>query len=190
MNCFYWFSWLISKIIFSTVYRRIIIGLENLPKSGPYILASNHNSYADPPLIGSCINKETYYIAKKELFKIPIFGWLIKKTNAFPIDRESGDVGALKNAIKILSDGNSLLVFPEGTRANIGKVRKLKNGVAMLSVTSGSPVVPVAIINSDKLLSFKRLKVHFGLPMIFDASQNYDSITNKIMSEVERLKRL
>ena len=153
----YWLGWLISKIIFSTVYRREITGLENLPKNGSYILAANHQSYADPPLVGSCIKKKIYYIAKKELFKIPFFGWLIKKANAFPVDREIADAGALKNALKILQSGSILLVFPEGTRYKPGKIRKLKNGAAMLSIASNSPVVPVAIVNSDKLISLNKL---------------------------------
>ncbi len=184
----YWLGCLISKIIFSIVYRREITGLENLPKNGSYILAANHQSYADPPLVGSCIKKKIYYIAKKELFRIPVFGWLIKKMNAFPVDRELADAGALKNALKILQSGNILLVFPEGTRYKPGKIRKLKNGAAMLSIASNSPVVPVAIVNSDKLFKFKKLKVKFGLPMIFDASEDYGSITKKIMSEIEKLK--
>ncbi|MFA5779316.1 MAG: lysophospholipid acyltransferase family protein [Elusimicrobiota bacterium] len=184
----YWLSWLISKIIFSTVYRREITGLENLPKNGPYILAANHQSYADPPLVGSCIKKKIYYIAKKELFRIPVFGWFIKKMNAFPVDREVADAGALKNALKILQSGNILLVFPEGTRYKPGKIRKLKNGAAMLSVASNSPVVPVAIVNSDKLISLKKLKVKFGVPMRFNSDEDYYAVTNKIMSEIEKLK--
>ncbi|HAX61922.1 MAG TPA: 1-acyl-sn-glycerol-3-phosphate acyltransferase [Elusimicrobia bacterium] len=184
----YWLGWLISRIIFNTVYRRKIIGLENLPKSGSYILAANHKSYADPPLVGSCIKKKIYYIAKKELFRVPVFGWLIKKANAFPVDRDTADAGALKNALKILQSGNILLVFPEGTRYKPGKIRKLKNGAAMLSIASNSPVVPVAIINSDKLSSFKKIKIKFGVPMRFESTENYDVITNKIMSEIEKLK--
>jgi len=188
MNYLYWFGWLISKITFSTVYRREITGLDNLPKNGSYILAANHQSHADPPIIGSCIKKQIYYIAKKELFEIPVLGWLIKKANAFPVDRAIADIGALKNALKILHSGNTLLIFPEGTRYKPGKVRKLKNGAAMLSVAANSPVVPVAIINSDKLSSFKKIKVKFGVPMKFEPSKNHDTITNKIMSEIEKLK--
>lgn len=184
----YWLGWLISKIIFSAIYRRKITGLENLPENGRYILAANHLSYADPPLVGSCIKKKIYYIAKKELFRIPVFGWFIKKMNAFPVDREIADAGALKNALKILESGNILLVFPEGTRYKPGKIRKLKNGSAMLSIASNSPVVPVAVINSDKLISFKKLKVRFGVPMKFNSDEDYCAVTNKIMSEIEKLK--
>ncbi|PIU83663.1 MAG: 1-acyl-sn-glycerol-3-phosphate acyltransferase [Elusimicrobia bacterium CG06_land_8_20_14_3_00_38_11] len=184
----YWIGWLISRVVFTVIYRREITGLENLPKNSSYILAANHQSYADPPLVGSCIKKKIYYIAKKELFRIPVFGWLIKKANAFPVDREVADAGALKNALKILQSGNILLIFPEGTRYKPGKVRKLKNGAAMLSAATNSPVVPVAIINSDKLSSFKKLKIKFGVPMRFETTENYGSITKKIMSEIEKLK--
>lgn len=184
----YWLGWLISKIIFGIVYRREITGSENLPKNGSYILASNHQSHADPPIIGSCIKKKIYFIAKKELFEIPVLGWLIKKTNAFPVDRAIADIGAFKNALKILHSGNTLLIFPEGTRYRPGKIRKLKKGAAMLSVATNSPVVPVAVINSDKLTSFKKIKVKFGIQMKFEPTENYGSITEKIMSEIEKLK--
>lgn len=184
----YWFGWLVFKLIFSTIYRQQISGLKNLPKTGSYILAANHQSHADPPIIGSCINRPIYFIAKKELFEVPIIGWLIKRTNAFPVDRAIADMCALKNALKILQSGGILLIFPEGTRYKPRKIRKLKNGAAMLSVTTNSPVIPVAVINSDKLSSFKKIKVKFGVPMKFDSSENYDSITNKIMTEIEKLK--
>lgn len=183
----YWFGWFIFKVIFEIVYRREITGLNNLPKSGPYILAANHLSNIDPPLVGTCLHKQIYFIAKKELFEIPVFGWLISHTNAFPVDRGSSDIGALKNALKILSSGKILLVFPEGTRNKPGKIRKLKNGVAMLAVSANVPVVPVAIINSDKLSRFKKLKVKFGAPLTFNSNEDYGSNTNKIMAEIERL---
>jgi len=184
----YWIGWLISRVVFTLIYRREITGLENLPESGSYILAANHQSYADPPLVGSCIKKKIYYIAKKELFRIPVFGWFIKKMNAFPVDRDIADAGALKNALKILQSGNILLVFPEGTRYKPGKIRKLKKGAAMLSISSNSPVVPVAVINSDKLSSFKKIKVKFGIPIRFNSGEDYNVATDKIMSEIEKLK--
>ncbi|MDD5686800.1 MAG: lysophospholipid acyltransferase family protein [Elusimicrobia bacterium] len=186
----YWLGWFISKVIFEIIYLREVTGLENLPGSGSYILAANHQSYADPPLVGSCIRKPIHYIAKKELFNIPVFGWCIKKMNAFPVDRGNTDIGALKNALKILGNGDSLLVFPEGTRYKPGKIRKLKNGAAMLAVASNSPVIPVAVMNSDKLPSFSKLKVKFGIPMRFDSSEAYSSITERIMSEIEKLKEI
>ena len=185
----YWVGWSIFYIIFTFVYRRKVSGTGNLPKTGSFILASNHQSYADPPLVGTSINKPIHYIAKKELFKIPLFGWILKQGNAFPVDRGSGDVGAFKNAMEILKRGESVLVFPEGTRYKPGKIRKPKNGAAMLSVLTGSPVVPVAVINSDKMFMFKRLKVRFGMPMKFDTKEDYDSITNKIMKEIEKLNK-
>ncbi|HAM39239.1 MAG: hypothetical protein A2474_08105 [Elusimicrobia bacterium RIFOXYC2_FULL_34_12] len=185
----YWIGWSIFKVIFSLIYRRKIIGLQNIPQNGSYILAANHMSNADPPLVGSCISKPIHYIAKKELFNIPVFGWMISKANAFPVDRENSDMGAFRKALEILKEGKTILFFPEGTRYKAGKTRKPKNGAAMLSVLTNSPVIPVAINNSDKLLKFKRLKVSFGVPMKFDSKEDYNSITAKIMKEIEKLKQ-
>ncbi|MEW6557953.1 MAG: lysophospholipid acyltransferase family protein [Elusimicrobiota bacterium] len=184
----YWLGWLAFKLIFTTLYRRQTSGLNNLPQAGPYILAANHLSYADPPLVGTCIRKQIYFIAKKQLFKIPILGWLIKHTNAFPVDRDAVDISALKSALKILQNGNILLIFPEGTRYKPGKTRKLKNGAAMLAIATNLPVIPVAVINSDNLFKFRRLKVKFGTPLKFDSKENYDTITERIMSEIESMK--
>ncbi|MBN1383530.1 MAG: 1-acyl-sn-glycerol-3-phosphate acyltransferase [Elusimicrobia bacterium] len=188
MNFFYWLGWSISKLVFGILYRRKITGIENLPKSGSYILAANHQSYADPPLVGSCIKEPVYYIAKKELFDIPVLGWFIKQTNAFPVDRASADIGAYRNALKILQNNGILLVFPEGTRYKPGKTRKLKNGAAMLAVATNSPIIPVGVLNSDKLLKFKRLKVNFGPPVEYNSKEDYNTITKKIMSDIEKLK--
>lgn len=188
MNFLYSLGWIISKIVFDILYRCKVTGQENLPKSGSYILAANHQSYADPPLVGLYINRPIHYIGKKELFDIPVFGWILKQVNAFPIDRSGADIGALKNALKILQNDGILLIFPEGTRYKPGKVRKLKNGAAMLAGTANLPVIPVGIINSDKLFKFKRLGVNFGPPVKFSPGEDYDTITKRIMSEVEKLK--
>jgi len=184
----YWLGWFFFYVVFSILYRREVSGLENLPAEGSYILAANHLSYADPPLVGTCLKKQIYFIAKKELFDIPVFGWLISKTNAFPVDRAGSDVGALKNALKLLASGKILLVFPEGTRYKPGKIRNLKRGAAMLAVLANVPVVPVAVINSDKLLRLRKVKVRFGTPLKFNTSEDYVYNTNKIMAEIERLK--
>jgi len=184
----YWLTRFFFRIVFKLFFRLKVFGAENVPAAGPLIFAANHSSYADPPLIASCVNRPVYFIAKKELFKIPLFCWLIKKLHAFSVDRVTVDFSALKNAIKILNDGNALLIFPEGTRRkNIG-VKKLKNGAAMLSAVTSSLIVPVAILNTDRLFEFPRLIVKFGVPMKYDSSKDYGSLTNKIMSEVEKLK--
>ncbi|OQA91627.1 MAG: 1-acyl-sn-glycerol-3-phosphate acyltransferase [Elusimicrobia bacterium ADurb.Bin231] len=184
----YRICWLLSKIIFRSIYLLKIKGIENIPATGAFILAANHNSLADPPLVGSCIKRKIYYIAKKQLFDIPVFGWIIKKSNAFPVDRESADISAFKTALKILSDGNGMLIFPEGTRKKTGPRKKLKRGVAVLAANTGAPVIPVAIINNDLLPRLCRLQVIFGKPMRFDQGADYELVTSEIMREVDILK--
>jgi len=176
------------KSFFKLFFRTRLIGIENIPVDGPLIFAANHSSYADPPLIGSSVKRPVYFIAKKELFDVPLLNWLIEKMHAFPVDRGTADISALKNAIKILTAGNALLIFPEGTRYKKGKKIKLKNGAAMLAVATGAYVVPVAILNSDRLFKMPRLILKFGVPVKFGAGRDYRSITEEIMSRIESLK--
>ncbi len=178
---------LIFNLVFRSLFRLKVIGAENVPAAGPVIFAANHNSYADPPLVGCVVKRPVYFMAKKELFEIPVLGWLIKRTHAFPVDRAAADFSALKNAANILNSGKALLIFPEGTRHRAGRERKLKNGAAMLSVSTGSPVVPVAILNSGRLSRFPRLIIKFGPPVSFAAGTDYDYVTDEVMRRIMSL---
>ncbi len=107
-------------------------GAEHVPASGPALIVSNHQSILDPPVIGGAARRQIYFLAKAELFRIPMFGSLIRALHARPVRREGSDPGALRTAAQLLGEGKALLVFPEGTRS-------------MLAVTSGAPVVPVYV---------------------------------------------
>ena len=198
----YWLGWTFFKVIFSIFYRRGIIGLENLPKTGSYILAANHQSYADPPLVGTCINKPIYYIAKKELFDIPVFGWIIKHTNAFPVDRENADISAFKNAVKVLTSETSngiLLVFPEGTRYEESGLGKGKRGPVFIALSGKVPLLPAGIAGTDRALPKKtkipkpiHIVIVFGKPFkpweILNPKDKafLNNVTDYLMNEVEK----
>src|SRR5205823_6089098 len=145
-------------------WRLEIKGAENIPSEGAVLIASNHLSNADPPLIGSSIKRPIHYFAKEELFHIPILGWLIAQVNAFPVKRLEHDVRAFKKAYSLLKSGEALLLFPEGTRSKTGELGKAKPGVGMLACKTQAPVIPAAIANSNRLSKLKPLKVHFGKP--------------------------
>ena len=120
-------------------------GAEHVPESGPALIVSNHQSILDPPVIGGAARRQIYFLAKAELFKIPMFGWLIRALHARPVRREGSDPGALRTAAQLLGEGKALLVFPEGTRSLNGRLGEGKPGVGMLAVTSGAPVVPAYV---------------------------------------------
>jgi 1-acyl-sn-glycerol-3-phosphate acyltransferase len=120
-------------------------GAEHVPASGPALIVSNHQSILDPPIIGGAARRQIYFLAKAELFRIPMFGSLIRALHARPVRREGSDPGALRTAAQLLGEGKALLVFPEGTRSLNGRLGEGKPGVGMLAVTSGAPVVPVYV---------------------------------------------
>ena len=185
----YLISRVFLKIVFKLFFRLKVLGAENVPAEGSLIFAANHSSYADPPLMGASVPRSLYFMAKKELFDAPAFGWFIKKLHAFPVDRGTVDFSALKNAIKILTEGNALLIFPEGTRKKKGAAKKLKNGAVMLSVTTGAPVIPVAIINSDRIFRLPKLVVVFGESVRFNDGDNLSAATESVMLKIEKMKR-
>jgi len=120
-------------------------GAEHIPSSGPALIVSNHASILDPPVIGGASRRQIYFLAKAELFRIPLFGRLIRALHARPVRREGADTLALRTAAQLLEEGKALLIFPEGTRSLDGRLGAGKAGVGMLAVTSGAPVVPAYV---------------------------------------------
>ena len=120
-------------------------GTGNIPREGGVLLASNHQSYLDPVLVGSCLPREMHFMARQSLFRNPVFRALIVSLNAFPIERDTADVKGVKEAIARLETGNALLVFPEGTRTRNGTIGRMKPGIGMLAERAAVPIVPVLI---------------------------------------------
>lgn len=133
--------------MFFAVYFKIrVIGRENVPLRGAAILASNHQSYIDPPLVGIGLNREVHYMARKSLFqKFFLFTWLIRGLNAFPVEPARGDIGAMKEILRRLESGAAIVVFPEGTRTLTGEIGVLKPGLFRIASRAGVPIVPTVI---------------------------------------------
>jgi 1-acyl-sn-glycerol-3-phosphate acyltransferase len=166
---FYAFSKATVYFALTTFWRLRVVGCELVPREGPLIVAANHVSYFDPPALGCVLPRELNFMAKKELFDIPLFGSLIRRYNAFPVDRGRGDVGAIKRTVEVLKAGNAVLIFPEGTRnRDIGRnqSRSAESGVALLASLSGARVLPAYIEGTRRLRLFSSIKVIFGEPFV------------------------
>ncbi|MFP3387959.1 lysophospholipid acyltransferase family protein [Brevibacillus sp. SIMBA_040] len=153
----------VFRIIFSLVYRWQVIGREHIPKEGPVILCANHISNWDPPLLGSGIERQVNFMAKEELFRIPVLNFLLVKFGAFPVKRGAGDRAAIRATLKLLEEGKILGIFPEGARSKTGEPGEAKSGAALFALKSQASVVPVAIIGPYRL--FRPVKIVYGKPI-------------------------
>lgn len=148
-------------------YPTKIIGKKNIPK-GACILSSNHTSNMDAVIFALKTWEKKYYLAKKELFKNKFMGFFLKKFGAIKIDRQSSDVTAIKNCLKVLKDGKKLFIFPEGTRVQNENMElgEVKHGVAMFAIKAKVPIVPIFI--SKKPKPFRRNKIFIGEPFTLE----------------------
>lgn len=152
--------------IVSVVSGWEVRGREHVPRTGGLIVASNHVSYFDPPLVGTAAVRELHFLAKEELFRPPVFGSLIRFFNSIPIRRGVADLSGLAKAIEVLRSGKALIMFPEGTRSRDGQLRPARPGIGMLAVGTDALIVPCYISGSDRpggwLTRRSRLRVWFG----------------------------
>ncbi len=167
---FYDFSRSVVIVLLRTIWRFRTSGLENVPRSGPLIVACNHISYLDPPALGAAMPRPVSYMAKHELFKIPILGPVIARLNAFPVDRTRGDAAAIKRAVAVLREGAALGIFPEGTRNKDGTV-KPQSGVALLHYLSGAPILPAYVGGTGDAKRLARISVVFGEPVSYTTGE-------------------
>jgi 1-acyl-sn-glycerol-3-phosphate acyltransferase len=147
-------------------------GRKNIPKKGPVILAANHRSFLDPFIVGCCIRRPVYFVAKKELFEKRWQGWLLNRLGAFPIKRGEADEESMATARGVLERGGALVIFPEGTRIRKGPLKRPKRGVGRLALETGAPVVPVAIMGTERarrgfMIRPVWVRVRCGKPLTF-----------------------
>lgn len=186
----------VAKAIFRWFFGIKYSGLENVPE-GPCIVAANHRSHLDPPVLNSVLPRPLVFLAKEELFKPPL-GWFLKHMRAIPV-RRRGDFEVLKISLDLLNKGLQIGIFPEGTRAQPGKFLKPKAGVGILAVKSGVPVVPVLIEGTDRSLPrgakfprpFGDIRVRIGQPLVFkdsdDSPRGYREVAERIMQRIQEL---
>ena len=172
------------RSFFAFYYRWRVIGAHNVPADGPVILCANHINNFDPPLLGCGIERQVHFMAKEELFRIPVLSFLITQFGAFPVKRGAGDRAAIRATLKILEEGKVLGIFPEGTRSKTGEVGQGMSGTAMFALKSDAQVIPVAIVGPYRL--FRPVTIIYGKPI--DLSHYKEGkATGETMKEVTEL---
>ena len=173
------------------LWRAHVYGTENVPSSGPLIVACNHVSYLDPPLMGCLCPRRISYMAKKELFEVPVLGPMIRGLGAYAVDRKGSATSAIRRSLQVLEAGGAVGIFPEGTRNRTGEVEP-QTGVALLASLAKAPVVPACIVGSDRALRLHRIDVAFGPPISLQAGrkatrEDLAKFTGEVMNAIEQL---
>jgi 1-acyl-sn-glycerol-3-phosphate acyltransferase len=174
MNWSYRLGWLFFRTAFSTYFRWQVHHPEHVPAEGPVILAANHASFIDPPLVGAGIRRMVNFLARDTLFDVPVVGAVLRSWKVVPVDRDGGGGAGLKAILDRLLQGGVILLFPEGTRTTDGNLRTAKSGIGLTVIKSNAPVVPVRVSGTFaaynrnmKWPRARRVTVRYGEPMAF-----------------------
>jgi 1-acyl-sn-glycerol-3-phosphate acyltransferase len=189
---FYLFTRWVVRLFLNVFFLVRTTGNHHEPIEGPVVVCGNHRSLLDPPFVACYLKRKLHFMAKAELFQIPVFSAMIRSYGAFPVHRGGMSMEAMKNAIKVLKEGNMLVVFPEGTRQKSTELGAGKKGAASLALRSGAKILPVAIIGDYKF--FRPMKVVYGESFEAAAavghlpsSEQGDALTEKIMGAIKEL---
>jgi 1-acyl-sn-glycerol-3-phosphate acyltransferase len=197
----YYLSYVLLRLLFRLTGGLAPVGGENIPPTGGVILAPNHISYLDPPAVGCGMRRPIRFMAKEELFRSKLLGWWMRKVGAFPVRRGTADRSALKQAIELLGQGEVVCVFPEGTRSPDGNLQEPELGIGLIAMKSRAPVVPVAVLGTDKVLPAgsgrlhrHRVKIVYGptveLTDLYDARESrrcLEEVGARVMSAIHDL---
>ncbi|RKY77879.1 hypothetical protein DRQ15_06205 [candidate division KSB1 bacterium] len=201
MKLLYFISHTLLNFLFRIFYGLKVVGYKEAPLKGAVIVAVNHQSFFDPLIAGTAVERELYYFAKQEIFQTPVIGTLAKAHNAFPTKRGFFDIGAVRQAANVLQEGNALLMFPEGTRSRTGKLLKAKMGIGMVAYHNRADIVPMYLHGTFRLreclFRYPGLIVNIGqripirkyLEMKLPRKEIYQQISNDVMSHIAELKR-
>jgi len=192
---------LVSKFVVFPIYKFVfqgyLVGRENIPKKDSFIMVANHGSLLDPPLLGHAMRRNISFMAKAELFKIPILGFIINACGAYPVKRGIADKNTIKTASEKLSNNNSIGIFIDGTRQKNGLVNKPKQGAALLAFKNKKLLLPVAIVNSHKLIRFKfcipifsKIVIKVGKPVQPPQSSSKDDLNSVTLHLQDRINNL
>jgi 1-acyl-sn-glycerol-3-phosphate acyltransferase len=143
-------------------FRGDVVGTHHIPASGPFLVAGNHVSHLDPPFIGSQVPRQMRFFARKTLWDTRALGWWMDRVETIPVDREGGDVGAIRKVLQALHENRGVVLFPEGTRSPDGTLQKPKAGVGLMACKTGAPVVPARIFGSFEAFGKGAVVPRFG----------------------------
>jgi len=208
MNLSYRIGWSVFRVMYATYFRWRVFGAENVPVKGGVILASNHASFLDPPLVGCGLKRDINYLARESLFRFPGIGALLCSWNAVPVDRDGGGAKGLKIILDRLLNGAGIILFPEGTRTKDGQLQPARSGIGLTVIKSQAPVVPVRVFGTFeaygrhvKIPKPQRITVKYGKPMNFEKlraeakscdkarlKEIYQQVADEIMAAIAKLE--
>jgi 1-acyl-sn-glycerol-3-phosphate acyltransferase len=207
MNFVYFLGWCFFRTLYATYFHWRVFNAERVPLKGPVILASNHASFLDPPLVGSGVTRGINYLARDTLFRYPGIGWLLRKWNSVPVDRDGGGARGLKAILDRLLAGGAIILFPEGTRTRDGQLQPARSGIGLTVIKSDATVVPARVFGTFeaygrhlKIPRPHQVAVKYGRPMYFESlraesktctkarlKQIYQEVADEIMAEIAKL---
>lgn len=208
MNFSYRLGWLFFRAVFKIYFRWRVYNPERVPLQGGVILAANHASYIDPPLVGAGVPRMINFLARETLFHVPVLAAILRSWKVVPVDRDAGTGRGLKTILNRLDQGGAIILFPEGTRTRDGNFQPARSGIGLTVIKSNAPVVPVRVFGTfeaygraHKFPRPMRLQVKYGTPMLFEKEraeaktcpkdrlkQIYQEIADKIMAEIVKLE--
>ena len=189
---FYAFARYLCQIGCLLAFRLRVFGRHNVPRHGGVLLASNHQSFLDPVLVGVGLPRQVHFMARETLFRTRAFGRLIRMLNAFPIRRGESDRSAIREAIRRLRSGAALVVFPEGTRTRDGSIGPIRPGIFAIASRAGAPIVPVVIDGAfdawprhSKLIRPAGICIQYGPPILPSDDRNLPTLVASRMAELQ-----
>jgi 1-acyl-sn-glycerol-3-phosphate acyltransferase len=208
MNVPYFIGWCAFRALYKLYFRWRVYNAERVPIEGGVILASNHASFIDPPLVGSGVKRGINYLARDNLFRFPVMGWVLRQWQVVPVDRDGGGAAGLRAILDRLLAGGAIILFPEGTRTRDGKLQPARSGIGLTVIKSTASVVPVRVFGTfeayGRHLSLprpRRVAVKYGQPMRFEQlraeakvcsktrlKQIYQQVANEIMAAIGKLE--
>lgn len=203
MSFFYRTSrWIVKQYL--RIFHSLTIKGVDRPHEGRAILAPNHASYLDPPIVGVAWPEELHFLARASLFKNPFQNWLFSKLNAHPVKGNGQDIDSLRLICKLLEEDKQIVIFPEGIRTNTGELQKIKSGIAMLAIRTDSPIIPVYIKGSFEAFPRQKRfpKLHTPLTCLFGKpidplqfkeetkKKLQEILTEKVQASLEELRRM
>jgi 1-acyl-sn-glycerol-3-phosphate acyltransferase len=208
MNLSYRIAWLGFRAVYATYFRWRVFNPERVPRTGPVILAANHTSFIDPPLVGSGLTRDINYLARESLFRFPVVGAILRSWNAVPVDRDGGGAKGLKIILGRLLAGGGIILFPEGTRTKDGNLQPARSGIGLTVIKSAAPVVPVRVFGTfaaygrnHKFPRPKKVAVKYGMPLNFEKlraeakvcskarlKEIYQEVADEIMAAIAKLE--
>jgi 1-acyl-sn-glycerol-3-phosphate acyltransferase len=208
MNPSYFLGWCCFRALFKIYFRWRVYNPERVPLRGPVILAANHESFIDPPLVGAGLPRDINYLARESLFRFPGIGALLRSWNSVPVDRDGGGAAGLRKILDRLLAGGAIILFPEGTRSRDGKLQPARSGIGLTVIKSSAAVIPVRVFGTYqaygrhlRLPRPGRVAVKYGEPRRFEnlraeaktcskarQKEIYQQVANEIMAEIAKLE--